>query len=88
VIAAMCGVCATDAAEGAEVEVKTTGVFDLPKATGVINGFAMVWWSTADGNVKNASATGLYPIDYAVDPAASGDATVRVRLAGTPVTAV
>jgi predicted RecA/RadA family phage recombinase len=33
VIAAMCGVCATDAAEGAEVEVKTTGVFDLPKAT-------------------------------------------------------
>jgi hypothetical protein len=47
----------------------------------------MVWWSTADGNVKNASATGLYPIGYAVDPAASGDATVRVRL-GTPVTAV
>jgi hypothetical protein len=42
-------------------------VFELAKATGAaINAGASVWWSTADKNIKAASAAGLWPVGTAV----------------------
>jgi predicted RecA/RadA family phage recombinase len=87
VVGNLAGVCAYDAAGGAEVELAVTGVFELPKAIGQINEAARVWWSTADGNVKNATGTGLWPIGVAVKAASSTDTTVRVRLNGVAVVA-
>jgi predicted RecA/RadA family phage recombinase len=78
-------VAAYDAVGGAEVEGTTVGVWTLPKATGVINEGARVWWDNSAKAVKAASATGLYPIGVAV--AAAADATVDVRLDGIAVIA-
>ena len=76
------------AAEGAEFEGQVTGVWELPKATGAaINEGAKVWWSTADGDVKAATASGLFPIGTAVKAAGSADTTVRVRLDGVAMAA-
>ena len=88
VVGSLAGVCAYDAAQGAEVEVTVVGVFELPKATGAaINEGARVWWSTTDKNVKAASATGLWPIGTAVKAAGSADTSVRVRLNGVAMVA-
>ena len=42
------------------------------------------WWSTTDGNVKNATATGLYPIGAAVRAAGSSDLTFLMNECGRP----
>jgi predicted RecA/RadA family phage recombinase len=76
------------AAEGAEFEGQMTGVWELPKAAGEILEGAAVWWDSGNGNIVNASSAGLFPIGAAVRHAETGDATVRVRLSGVPVTAV
>jgi predicted RecA/RadA family phage recombinase len=88
VVGNLAGVCAHDAAAGAEVEVTVSGVWELPKATGtaIFQG-ASVWWSTGDENVKAATATGLWPIGVAVRAAGSADTTVRVRLNGIAMVA-
>lgn len=89
VVGAFAGVCAYDADLGEEVEIALTGVFEFPKASGEINAAAPVWWdATTNHNVVNASSAGLFPIGVAVEHAATGDATVRVRLSGIPVAAV
>jgi predicted RecA/RadA family phage recombinase len=87
IVGALAGVAAYDAAAGDEVEVTLTGVWELPKAAGEINEGATVWWSTTTSDVANASGAGLFPIGVAVRHAATGDATVRVRLSGIPTAA-
>ena len=75
--------CATDAAAGAEVERRARR--RVRAAQGDRRGDQpgrQVWWATADGNVKAASATGLWPVGTAVRAAGTGDASVRVRLDG------
>jgi len=85
------GVAATDAAIGEEVEIKTTGVFDLPKTS------AQAWTAgnpiyaiAASGLLTNVPGTGNYLVGVAMADAANPSATGRVRLNGSlghPVTA-
>jgi predicted RecA/RadA family phage recombinase len=89
IVGALAGVCATDGGTGDEVEIALVGVFELPKAAGEINAAAAVWFdNVTNHNVVNASSAGLFPVGVAVAHAATGDATVRVRLSGVPVAAV
>jgi predicted RecA/RadA family phage recombinase len=55
------------------------GVFDLPKATGAVTRFAKVYWDATAGNATTTSTSNTLA-GYAVEAAASGDATVRVKL--------
>jgi predicted RecA/RadA family phage recombinase len=87
VVGSIFGVAAYDAIEGAEVEAQVTGVFELPKAAGVIDQGDPVWWDDTANVIKNASAAGLYSVGVATGGAASDAPTVRVRLSGVPVEA-
>jgi predicted RecA/RadA family phage recombinase len=78
------GVCAYDAASGAEVEVALTGVYTLPKATGVIAQGAKVYWDNVAKNVTTTAGGNTF-IGAAVVAAGSGDATARIRLNGVSV---
>lgn len=86
---ALFGVCAAAAAVGAEVEVQTVGVFDLPKEAAVTPAVGdIAFFDATSGEVTDISAVGLYPIGVFVKAAAGGDATARVRLDGVGVVAV
>ncbi|MEI8396798.1 MAG: DUF2190 family protein [Rhodospirillaceae bacterium] len=79
---ALFGIASFSADEGAEVEIVTTGVFDLPKApAAVLAAGARASWDTAAAQVV-APATGMVPIGAALSPAGNGATTVRVRLDG------
>jgi predicted RecA/RadA family phage recombinase len=82
---ALFGVAATDAAEGAEVEIDTYGVFELPKADAVTFAVgAKVYWNASNKNcVSTASGNSL--IGVATATAAGGDAVARVRLDGVAI---
>jgi predicted RecA/RadA family phage recombinase len=75
------GVALGDGVEGDVVVIKTTGVFELPKATGGITLGAKVYWVAADSNVTT-TASGNTLIGAAWTAQASGDTTVQVRLIG------
>lgn len=81
-IGSLFGVAATTAAEGAEVEIATRGVFDLPKApaTVIAQGDRVAWNDTA--KLVALPGAGLFPIGVAVAAAGNGSTTVRVRLDG------
>lgn len=85
------GVASTDAAIGAEVEVKTSGVFDLPKTSAQAWQVGQpVYAIAASGLLTNVAGTGNYLVGVAVADAANPSATGRVRLNGSlghPVTA-
>ncbi|MBF0560997.1 MAG: DUF2190 family protein [Alphaproteobacteria bacterium] len=79
---ALFGIASFSADEGAEVEIVTTGVFDLPKAPNAVLGAgARVAWDTSAVQVV-APATGMVPIGVALAAAGNGATTVRVRLDG------
>lgn len=79
---ALFGIASFSADEGAEVEIVTTGVFDLPKApAAVLAAGARAAWNTAAGQVVTP-ATGMIPIGVALTIAGNGASTVRVRLDG------
>lgn len=90
-VKSLIGVAAGEAASGEEVELKTTGVFDLPKTS------AQAWdvgdpiyMIAASGLLTNVAGTGNYLVGVATAAAANPSATGRVRLNGTlghPVTA-
>ena len=85
------GVAASDADIGEEVELKTTGVFDLDKTS------AQAWAAgepiymiAASGLCTNVPGTGNYLVGVATAAAANPSGTGRVRLNGSlghPVTA-
>lgn len=81
-VGSLFGVEATTAAEGAEVEIATRGVFDLPKApaTVIAQGARVAWDDTA--KQVALPGAGLFPIGVAVTAAGNGTTTVRVRLDG------
>ncbi|MCY1287241.1 hypothetical protein D9M68_861210 [compost metagenome] len=85
------GVATTTQAEGAPVEIKTTGVFDLPKTSA--QAWAVgnpIYAIAASGLLTNVAGTGNYLVGVAVEVAANPSATGRVRLNGSlghPVTA-
>lgn len=85
------GVAATDAAIGEEVEIKTTGVFDLPKTSAQAWEVGQpIYMIAASGLLTNVAGTGNYLVGVAVADAANPSSTGRVRLNGSlghPVTA-
>jgi predicted RecA/RadA family phage recombinase len=85
------GVAATDAAIGEAVEVKTSGVFDLPKTSAQAwSAGQPVYMISGTGLLTNVAGTGNYLAGVAVLDAANPSATGRVRLNGSlghPVTA-
>jgi predicted RecA/RadA family phage recombinase len=80
-VGSLFGVAITDAASGANVNLQTVGVVDLPKATGQAwtVGQLLYWSGTNVTNVSNANKIGV-----ATRAAASGDTVGRVRLNGAP----
>ena len=76
------GIAAGAAVSGAEFEAMTEGVFEMTKATGAITQGAKVYWDNTNKNVTT-TATANTLIGAATVAAASGDATVPVRLNGT-----
>jgi predicted RecA/RadA family phage recombinase len=77
------GVAAYDAVQGADVEVALEGVFELPKAAGVVSPGELIYWSGT--NCATDVVSGHVLIGAAVAAAGSGATTVRVRLNGTTV---
>jgi predicted RecA/RadA family phage recombinase len=87
IVGGLFGIAATTAPEGSNVEIATTGVYDLPKAPATVFalGDRVAWDDTA--KVIAPPATGLYPVGLAITAAGNGAVTVRVRLDGTTTTA-
>lgn len=76
-VGALFGVCAHDAAEGAEVEIAVTGVFEIPSNGSAFSEGAKVYWNNTDKQAVT-TASGNTLIGHAL---ASGASTVTVRLA-------
>ncbi len=81
-IGSIFGVAATAVTSGQEGEFSLVGVYELPKATGVINQGAKVYWNDTAKNITT-TASGNTLIGAATKGAASNDPTVLVRLNGT-----
>ena len=77
------GVAACDALSGADVDLVTVGVFDLPKvSTDVFAVGAAVYWDNT-AKLVTSTASGNTKIGVAVTAAANPSGTVNVRLNGT-----
>jgi len=78
------GIAKLDIASGALGALAMTGVFDVPKTSGVgeaIAAGAKVYWDIADGVAKTDDESGANKyIGKTVAAAGDDDATVRVRL--------
>lgn len=83
VVGALFAVACTDAANGAQVEGKTVGVYDLPKAAAVnwLAG-AKLYWDNAAKNVTNVVGANTL-IGVALNARVNADANCIVRLNGT-----
>lgn len=76
------GVAAYAAAVGEPVELATTGVFQLPKATAaVLTVGARVAWDNTAKNI-NVPGAGRFPVGVATEAAGNGITSVAVRLDG------
>lgn len=76
------GVAAYSAAEGDPLELATTGVYQLPKATAaVLTVGARVAWDNTAKNI-NAPGAGRLPVGVATEAAGNGITSVAVRLDG------
>ena len=75
------GIAAYSSAEGDPVELSTTGVFQLPKASAAaLTVAARVAWDNTAKQVTTPAA-GRFPIGGAVEAAGNGVTSVAVRLA-------
>ena len=82
VIGALIGVAATTQAAGANVEIATTGVFELPaKSTDEISMGDLLYWDAANGYLTKTAGTGSKPlVGAAVSAKAAGATSVRCKL--------
>lgn len=82
VIGSLIGVAAYDAAAGAEVEIATEGVFELPKvSTDDVAAGDLLYYASATSNLTKTAGTGSKPLaGVAVRAAGSGVTTVRCKL--------
>jgi predicted RecA/RadA family phage recombinase len=78
-IGSIFGVATVDVASTVTAAFETRGVYDLTKATGSVTQGAKVYWDDTAHNVTT-TATANTLIGVATQAAASGDATVRVKL--------
>lgn len=76
------GIAAFAAAVGEPVELATTGVYQLPKATAAVLtlGARVAWDNTAKS--INVPGTGRFPVGIATEAAGNGITSVAVRLDG------
>lgn len=80
--AALFGVAASDAANGALVVLNTTGVFDINAlATDTAAVGAVLYWDNSNRRLTTTATSNLY-VGYAVAAKANGDTTARIRLSG------
>lgn len=87
IVGSIFGIAAYTSAEGEPVELSTTGVFQLPKAsTAVLAIGARVAWDNTAKEVT-APAAGRFPIGVAVEAAGNGITSVAVRLDGVATAA-
>ena len=87
VVGSIFAVASTTADSGAAVVGVTEGVLDIAKkTTATFAAGAKVSWDDTN-HYCDAPATGLFPIGVAVAAAGNGATTVRVKLAGVPITA-
>lgn len=78
------GVAQTDAANGADVEIATEGVYELPKTSAQAWSVGdAIYWDPTPGEATTASASGNVFIGVAVAAAANPTGTGRVRLNGS-----
>lgn len=76
------GIAGYAAAVGEPVELATTGVYQLPKATAVVLTLgARVAWDNTAKNI-NVPGTGRFPVGIATEAAGSGITSVAVWLDG------
>ena len=81
------GVAAYSAAEGDPLELATTGVYKLPKATAaVLTVGARVAWDNTAKNI-NVPGAGRFPVGVATEAAGNGVTSVAVRLDGVATVA-
>lgn len=81
------GVAAYSAAEGDPLELATTGVYKLPKATAaVLTVGARVAWDNTAKNI-NVPGAGRFPVGVATEAAGNGVTGVAVRLDGVATVA-
>lgn len=81
------GVSVADYLINARAQIKTKGVFDLPKNTGTGSGWAVgvrVWWNPGDKKITDTSDTDTVSIGVATEAASDSATTGRVRLHGAP----
>ena len=79
-IGSLFGVAVDTALSGTSVQLKTTGVFTLPKATGQAWTYgAKLYWDDSNKNCTT-TASGNTLIGVALAAAASGDTSGTVRL--------
>ena len=79
---AIVGVAQIDADLGADVDVDTVGVWDLPKVSALAVSLGdVIHWDAAAG-LANKTASGNTKLGVAVAAAANPSGTVRVRLSG------
>lgn len=87
IVGSIFGIAAYSSAEGDPIELATTGIYQLPKASAaVLTVGARVAWDDAAKEV-NTLATGRFPIGVAVEAAGSGVTSVAVRLDGVATAA-
>lgn len=81
------GIAAYSAAEGDPLELATTGVYQLPKASAtVLTVGARVAWDNTAKNI-NVSGAGRFPVGVATEAAGNGIPSVAVRLDGVATVA-
>lgn len=73
------GVALNSGVSGDTIQVAICGVYELPKASGAVSQGTKLYW---DSSVKNVTTTASSnkQIGIAFSSAASGDATVQVKL--------
>jgi len=86
VVGSIVGVAGFDAALGADVEVVTQGVFELPKiATDVINQGDKLYWDSGQAKLTKTAGTGSKPM-VGVATAAAGNGVIAVNCLLMPTT--
>lgn len=87
IVGSIFGIAAYSSAEGDPVELSTTGVFQLPKASAAaLTVGARVAWDNSAKEVTTPAA-GRFPIGAAVEVAGNGTTSVAVRLDGVATAA-
>ncbi len=84
-IGSILGVALADAAAGASVSIRVTGVWKLPKASGQAwsEGVTLYWDATAKNATTSSGGGANAKLGVAAEAAASADTTGTVRLVPT-----